>query len=174
MASTSSLNVPKAHQELVIASIMKDQYLYSISKDALNDTYFSDPDCKIIYRAISAYHAKYRVKPTPSELLVSVNDYYSEGLGTSIDNVRNEINKLDSMTLPEDDSFIKDKIVDLIRRVRTGQAFSDIYNQVKSNESLSDSDVMDKLLSSMDVDLDEIELYNLSDYKATIKSREEA
>lgn len=174
MANTSSLIIPKEHQELVILSVMKDTYMYAIAKDSLRDGYFSDPSCKVIYKAVTVYYSKYGVLPNESELLVMIDEVYYDGVGASNSTIKATAKRLYATPIPDDEKFIKDKITDLVRRSRVGEALQGILDKVSSNDTLDDDGLAQSLFNCMNVELDDAQVFSLDDVSQIREQRQKA
>ena len=57
------MTVSKDTQELIVAALLKSSYLFSICRNEMTDGYFSDPSCKVIYKALTVYYKKYQAMP---------------------------------------------------------------------------------------------------------------
>lgn len=160
-------------QELIIASFLKNSYLYTTCKDEITDGYFSIPTLKVIYKALQVYYKKYSSLPSLNELLVTTEECYYPQVGASIVEVKDTCCRLWNFPDPEE-SFIRDKITDFIRKVRSSQAFHTFIEQMKTNPSLDDEDMVSTLAKSLDVQLSSTKVYLMNDPEQMKEARQNA
>lgn len=160
-------------QQAIVAALMKNSYLYSISKEEMNDGYFSDPSCKIIYKALSVYFGKYGSVPSLNELLISIDDCYYPQVGASLSDVKDVCCRLYDYPEP-DEMFIKDKITDFLRKVRSTQVLNNFVNRVKINPNLENDEIVSDLARALEVQLTDTKVFIMNDADKIKEAREAA
>lgn len=155
---------------MIVSALMKNPYLFSICKNEMSDGYFSDAPCKVIYKSLSKYYEKYQTTPGLNELLIVVDDTYYSAVGASLKEVKDTCCKLYEYPEPEED-FIKDKITDFMRKVRTSGALKDFLDQFKLNPNLESDDIVRKLSSALDVQLSTTKVFMMDDISQVKEAR---
>lgn len=149
------------HQRLVISGLMKDAYLLSVIGSELNDGYFNDAACKIIYRSLSTFYDKYQKLPTEAEMIVSVESNYID-LGVSLDAVKGVAKELFA-DKDYDEQYLLDKAVELIKKIRVSRTLNKTLDQIKNGASLDNEDLTNDLIKSLDVTFSKSTIFCLSD-----------
>ena len=88
------MSISKDTQELIVSALLKNSYLYNTSKSEMTDGYFSDPACKVIYKALTVYYGKYNTTPSLNEILITIEDCYLPMVGLSLEEVKTTCQKL--------------------------------------------------------------------------------
>ena len=151
---------------------MKNSYLLGICKNEMTDGYFSDPSCKIIYKALVTFYNKYDSLPDINGLMVVIEDCYYSTLGVTIEDVKNTCIRLYGSE-PQDETFIKDKITDFIRKVRSNNALGNLLNQIKTNPNMSfETDtIVNDLAKSLEVQLSNTRLFDVMNLEQVKEAR---
>lgn len=140
-------------QRLIISAFIKGSDLYTQVHKELSDKYFTDPCCKIIYKAISSHYSKYLSIPTYNDILVRIDSVYSDRFGVDIDEVKRVCEEL----LRYDDSepiVIRDTLQNFIIDFRLKEKFQELLEEFKNNPNMEYSEsVHEKLLKGLDLDL---------------------
>lgn len=145
-------NVSKDLQEIVLSSIIRDEYWFSLVHNEIDDGYFDDPTCKIIYRASEYYYNKYGVVPNQNDIIVVIDDVYNDSYGVTSDAVKNDVKRL--YGFPESpEEFIKDKISKFIHRIRIVSSLSKFIEDYKNNPDKDCEELYNELVSGSDVSL---------------------
>lgn len=165
-----SMNVDKDTQELIISALIKNSHLYSVCKDQMSDGHFSDPSCKVIYKALSVYYNKYGAVPSINELLVTIDSCYYSTVGVSLSVVKDTCCRLVEYEEP-DEEFIKDKIVDFIRKVNSAGALKRFIEKVKLNPNLESDEVLNDLINSLEVSLSTNRVFSMSNIEQVKEAR---
>lgn len=156
------LNVSVDTQETIVSALMKSSYLFSICKDEVSDGYFSSPSCKVIYKALTSYYNKYKGMPRLNELLISIDECYYSTCGVNLSEVKDTCCRL--WDLPEpDEIFIKDKITDFVRKVRSSSALKDFVDQLKVNPNLESDSVVSDLVKALEVQFSTTKVFSMTD-----------
>lgn len=167
------MNVTRESQEVIVGALIKSSYLYSICKEELNESYFSDPSCKIIYKALSVYYKKYQTTPQLNELLITIDDVYYPTVGVNLSEVKDVCCRVYEYSEPEE-SFIKDKITDFVRKVRSSGALKNFIEQVKVNPNLESDTIVAELAKALEVQLSTTKVFMMNDFKQVKEARESA
>ena len=152
------MNVSKDQQELIVSALIKNSYLYSICKEELTDGYFLDPSCKIIYKSLSMYYQKYGATPGLNELLIMIDASYYPTCGVNLAEVKDTCQRLFDIPDP-DETFIKDKITDFLRKVRSSAALKAFIDEVKVNPNLESDDIVSNLAKALEVQLSTTKIF---------------
>lgn len=156
------MNVSTDTQETIVSALMKNSYLFAICKDEISDGYFTSPSCKVIYKSLTFYYNKYKGMPRLNELLVSIDECYYSTCGANLSEVKDTCCRL--WELPEsDESFIKDKVTDFVRKVRSSNALKSFVDQLKVNPSLESDTIVTDLIKALEVQLSESRVFNMND-----------
>lgn len=164
------MQVTQETQEVIMAALLKDSSLFSMVKDEITDAYFTDLSCKVIYKALLIYYQKYGTLPKLPELLVTIEDCWHASLGIALSEIKDTCQKL--FTYPEtDENFIKDKITDFIRKVRTTSVLSNLVDKLKENPNLESDEIVSNLSKSLEVQLSSNEVFMMNDIEQVKKAR---
>ena len=146
------MNVEKSTQELILSALLKNSYLYSVCKSQITDGHFSDPSCKVIYKALTSYYNKYGNLPNTNELLIKIDECYYSTVGVTITTVKETFSRILEYDEP-DEEFIKDKITDFIRKVNSSAVLRRFVEKCNTNPNLEGDEVVADLINAMDVQL---------------------
>ena len=164
------MNVTKQTQEVIVSALMKDSYLFSICKDEMTDGYFTDPACKIIYKALTVYYNKYSSTPSLNELLITIDDCYYPQVGVNLADVKDTCCRINEYDEPEEE-FIKDKITDFLRKVRSSTALKSFIDKVKENQNLESDMIVTELSKALEVQLSSTKVFMMNDANAVKEAR---
>lgn len=160
-------------QEIIIAALLKNSHLFSISRDEMTDGYFTYAPAKVIFKALQTYYKKYSTLPSLNELLITIEDCYYPQVGASLPDIKDVCCKLWEYQEPEE-SFIMDKLTDFIRKVRSSAALQKFLKQAEMTKNLeSDSTVAD-LIQSLDVQLSPTKIYFMNNPAQMLEARQNA
>lgn len=148
-------------QEMIVSALMKNPYLFSICKSEMTEGYFTSPSCKVIYKALSLYYDKYKGMPRLNELLVMIDDTYYSTVGVNLNEVKDTCCRLWDQPEP-DELFIKDKITDFLRKVRSSNALKTFVDQLKVNPNLESDEVVTNLIKALEVQLGTTKVFQMS------------
>lgn len=162
--------VSKETQETIVAALLKDSYLYSICKDEMNDGYFSDGSCKVIYKSLSVYYDKYNAIPGLNEMLIMIDDCFYTTAGVTITEVKDTCCRLYEFEEP-DETFIKDKITDFLRKVRSSSALKNFVDKMKVNPNLESDTIVSDLAKALDVQLSTTRVFMMNDIDQVKEAR---
>lgn len=155
------MNVSVDTQETIVSSLMKNSYLFSICRSEMTDGYFSSPSCKVIYKSLLTYYNKYKGMPRLNELLISIDECYYPTCGVNLHEVKDTCCRL--WDLPEvDEQFIKDKITDFVRKVRSSSALKNFVDQLKVNPNLESDDIVSELSKALEVQFSTTHVFSIS------------
>lgn len=158
------LNVSVDTQETIVSALMKSSYLFSICRGEMSDGYFSSPSCKVIYKSLLTYYNKYKGMPRLNELLISIDECYYPTCGVNLSEVKDTCCRL--WELPESDElFIKDKITDFVRKVRSSTALKNFVDQLKVNPSLESDSIVSDLVKALEVQFSNTRTFSMTDAK---------
>lgn len=153
--------VSKDVQETIVAALLKSSYLFSICKSEITDGYFSDASCKVIYKSLDNYYRKYQSTPRLNEILIVIDETYYPTVGVNLSEVKDTCCRL--FELPEpDDAFIKDKITDFIRKVRSSSALKNFIDQMKVNPNLESDTIVSELARALEVQLSTTKIFSIN------------
>lgn len=164
------MNISKETQEVIVSALMKNSYLFSICKNEMSDAYFSDPSCKIIYKALSVYYNKYNAIPNLNELLITIDECYYSQVGVNLSEVKDTCCRINEYDEP-DELFIKDKITDFLRKVRSSSALKNFVDQVKINPNLESDSIVSDLAKALEVQLSTTKVFMMNDIDQVKEAR---
>lgn len=165
------LNVSVDTQETIVSALMKSSYLLAICKEEMTEGYFSSPSCKVIYKALITYYNKYKGMPGLNELLVTIDSCYYPTVGVNLSDVKDTCCKLWECPEP-DELFIKDKITDFLRKVRSSSALKNFVDQFKANPNLESDTVVAELVKALEVQLSTTRVFMMSDPQQVKEARQ--
>lgn len=147
--NTSSIDA----QKLIISAFLKQSPLYPQVHKEISDEYFSDPVCKMIFKAIQRHYSKYVKMPTYRDTLVSLDLVYTDRYGIPIDDVKRECEELVSGE-DSDENVVRDTLQKFIVDFRIKRSFQDLVEKLKNNPNLEYTESIHKsLVDSLNVDL---------------------
>ena len=165
--------VTRESQEVIVSALIKDSYLFSICKDEMNEGYFSCPECKVIYKALATYYKKYSSTPSLNELLITIEDVYYPQVGVNLSEVKDTCCRIYDFEEP-DELFIKDKITNFLRKVRSTVALKNFVDQMKVNPNLENESVVAELAKALEVQLSSTKVFMMNDPDQVIEARQSA
>lgn len=157
----SRLTVSVDTQETIVSALMKSSYLLASCKDEMSDGYFSSPSCKVIYKALITYYSKYKVMPRLNELLIVIDECYYPTVGVNLNEVKDTCCRLWDYPEP-DEVFIKDKITDFLRKVRSSNALKTFVDQLKVNPNLESDSIVTDLVKALEVQLSTTKVFMMN------------
>lgn len=167
------MTVTKETQEMIVSALIKSSYLFSTCKEEMSDGYFSDPSCKVIYKSLSTYYRKYSAIPKLNELLITIDDCYYPQVGVNLSEVKDTCCRIYEYDEP-DESFIRDKITDFIRKVRSSSALKNFVDQVKSNPNLENDTIVAELAKALEVQLSSTKVFMMNNPDQVKEARQSA
>lgn len=167
------MNVTRETQELIISALVKSSYLFSICKNEITEGYFSDPSCKVIYKSLSSYYTRYNSTPRLNELLIKVEDCYYPTVGVNLSEVKDTCCRIYEIEEP-DENFIKDKITDFIRKVRSTSALKNFVDQIKANPNMEEQSIVTELARALEVQLSTTKVFMMNDADQIKEARNSA
>ena len=143
-------------QELIVSTFLKGKSkcnFYAQVHSELSDEYFTDPKCKMIYKAVQSFYTRYRTAPTYAEASAFLDSVYIPSYGVALEDVRRKAELLVSIEDPEPDS-IKDVLEKFIKDFRMRTQFQELISQIKNNPNgeIPESTYR-KFMESLNVDL---------------------
>lgn len=158
---------------MIVSALIKSSYLFSVCKDEMSDGYFSDPSCKVIYKSLSTYYKKYSTIPNLNELLITVDECYYPQLGVNLAEVKDTCCRIYEYEEP-DEAFIRDKITDFIRKVRSSSALKNFVDQVKINPNLENDSIVAELAKALEVQLSSTKVFMMNNVDQVKEARQSA
>lgn len=163
-------------QELIISTFLKGKSkcnFYTQVHSELSDEYFTDPTCKMIYKAVQSFYTRYRTVPTYAEASAFLDSVYIPSYGVQLEDVRRKAELLVSMDDPEADS-IKDTLEKFIKDFRMRTQFQELIVQIKNNPTgeIPESTYR-KFMESLNIDLSTEEAVPIT-VDSFMKARSEA
>lgn len=165
------MNVSVDTQETIVSALMKSSYLFSVCKDEMSDGYFSSPSCKVIYKSLLTYYEKYKGMPRLNELLVIIDECYYPTCGVNLSEVKDTCCRLWEYPEP-DELFIKDKITDFLRKVRSSSALKSFVDQLKVNPNLESDVIVTDLVKALEVQFNTTKVFSMNDESQVKEARQ--
>lgn len=170
----------KELQEISLIGFIKDPYLLGKCITVLKDSFYENPEFRIIFTCLKSYYNKFTAVPSQKELsllIVDTCDKLSNGteelnkesILTTLDNIYKNADKISS------DGFIYDQVAEFIRRNNIEESLGKIMDYMKGGD-IDLNSVANDLASDISVSLSSRQnhLYNLSDVESIKDVREEA
>lgn len=164
------MTVSRETQEVIVSALMKSSYLFSICRTEMTDGYFTDPSCKVIYKSLVTYYKKYQDMPDLNALLITIDDCYYSQVGVNLSEVKDVCQRLYNYDEP-DEMFIKDKITDFIRKVRSSSALKNFVDQMKVNPNLESDSVVNELAKALEVQLSTTKVFMMNNPESVKEAR---
>lgn len=155
------MTVSNDTQETIIAALMKSSYLLATCKEEMTDGYFSSPSCKVIYKSLIMYYNKYKGMPRLNELLIMIDECYYPTVGVNLAEIKDTCQRLWDYPEP-DEVFIKDKITDFIRKVRSSGALKTFLDKLKSDTSMESDTIVSDLVKALEVQLSTTKVFMMN------------
>lgn len=159
-------------QRLVVTGLLKNSYLLSLVMDKMDDGYFTDSSCRIIYRSLSDFYENYLVLPTEDEMRVAIDRNYVE-IGDSKETVKENLHAFYQAPHIEEDS-LKDTVEDFIRKIQVRRSLKRNAEKLKNGVGIDDGTVATDLIDSLKVNLSKTGILQLSDLDGLSEARHEA
>ena len=166
------MTISKETQELIISALMKNASLFSVVKDEITDGYFSDGACKVIFKALTIYYKKYNTLPNLPELFIAIEECWNISVGVLLDDVKATSQKL--FAYPEsDENFIRDKIIEFIRKVRSTNILTNLFEDLtkEENPTFESEQIVSKLSRALEVNLSSNTVFRMNDLEQVKKAR---
>lgn len=162
-------------QKVIVSSMMKNAYILELAIPLITESYFPDSSCKLIYRSLSSYYSKYQELPNLNELQVTISELWHESYGVSQDEVLKVTTELWNEEAQYDENFVRDQLELLIKKVRSAKVLNEFVNSVSENDnSISNEHLVHQLHEALNVKLQSVEIYQMSDKAQLQEAREKA
>lgn len=159
-------------QEIVLSSILKDQYILGKVKNDIQVMFFDKLSYKLIYKSLLYYYNKYSQMPTLQSLSITVDDLYTTEYGSKND-IQTDLVNLYNIPINNED-FVIDQITRFIKRHRVEDVLSTYLPRIKSGESISIDQLGDDLSNSVSIDLKRSNAFRLSDVNSFSEVRRDS
>ena len=169
-------------QNAVIAGLIHNSYMFAlVQSQEVNESYFRDSSCSIIFKGLAEYFKEYQDLPKNlNDICLAVEKAYIGGKGVKLDQVISRVKDLyrAGLDLRGNDRYIAKCTEDLIIKVKTNKAASKVLDKLKNiNEgsgTLNIQEFVQEMIDSMNVNLEPIAVYNMSDMSRLEEIRKEA
>lgn len=159
MSETSELTKPtrapiessSEFQEIVLSSIIKDNYLFTHISRYIDETVFDQYAYKIIYKAVLYYYTKYSKLPSFQELVVTLQELVNPSI-MSFPEVKKVLNELYNSE-PYEEKFVIDKVTTFIKRSKTEKVLKDLLPRIQNGESIAIDNLGEELSKANQVDI---------------------
>ena len=155
------MKITKETQEVIISEIIKNSYMFSLCFKEIDDSYFSDPCCKVIYKTIESYYREYHNLPGPGAFKEVLPKSYYPNVGVSLNEVSQTYDRLFDSVETYDEAYMRDKITKFIREVRSNRIVAQIVNKMSENSELDDETVQG-FSKSLEVKLCTTKVFNIN------------
>lgn len=172
MPENSTLKLSRDHQRLVIAGLLQNGYILSAASKDINDSYFTDSSCRIIYKSLSGYYEEFSKLPSEAELSLLLESNYIE-IGDSLETVKDNLHQLYAYD-KIDEEFLLERVTELIKKVRVSRALQRNLEKIKNGTALNDNRILNDLINSLDVSYSRSGILCLSDNDGLLEARKEA
>ena len=165
-------------QNAVIAGLMHNVYMLALVKDQMDESYFKDPSCCVIFRGLVKYYEDYQDIPKDMNTLNLSIDRSYINLGATKDQVLSRAKDLfvAGKEIQDNEKFITKCAEELIVKIRTNKAASKALDKLKNNIAgeLDTQELVQDMIDSMSVNLAPSPVYTMSDLKMLERARKEA
>lgn len=168
--STTAVTVD--HQKLVVSGLLKNSYVLTLIMEDMNDGYFSDSSCRIIYKSLVDFYSHYDKLPNGMELLSSIDDNYIE-LGPPITSVK----ELAASMVKDDEveeQYLIDKAAEMIKKVRVNRVLSRSFEKIQNGTSLNNETLLNDMIQALEINYDRSGMFCLNDIKGLDEERRKA
>lgn len=157
----ANIKITKDLQEIVVSTLIKSSFWFDSVKDEMDDGYFNDPCCKIIYKAIDRFYNKYKIHPTIQDIVVFIEEVYQDSFGVSIEDVKLSAIRMSQFPdSPED--FLKDKIGGFIHKIRINDSLYKFLEDIKQNPDKDPETLYNDLVKSTEVNILDEKIYTIN------------
>ena len=167
-----SIRVTEDHQRLILVGLLKSSYLLSLVLKDLNESYFDDVSCRVIYKALSAFYSAKQKIPTKEELMVAIENKYIN-LGKTVEEIKTTAKELLAAKVPSEE-FVIEKSSTFIRNVRTKRTLQKSLERIRSGDEIEDTEIADSLTEATKYTLETNKMFTLNDVKMLSEVRAEA
>ena len=141
-------NISTETQDYIISALMSDSYLLAKVRRLMDETYFNDAACKIIYKSLLVYYLKYKTVPGTQELLITIDECFVE-MGVDLLSVKDKACKLMAQKDKIDEKFMMTQIKNFISKVNMSRNLSQFFDKLKNNPNqYSTDDLYDTVIVS--------------------------
>ena len=160
------------HQRLILAGLMQYPYVFAMIKDDINDGFFSDASCRIIYKSLESYYDSYAKMPSELELMSAIDDNYIE-LGVPKSDVQDiAVSLLNSAKLEE--KFLVNKAAEFVKKVRVSRVLNRSFEKIQNGGSINNETLLNEMISSLTVNYDMSGIFTISDTEMLDIERQKA
>lgn len=159
---SESTTITLDHQKLVLTGLIHNSYVISLVQSEMNESYFSDSACRIIYKSLMSYYEKYQKSPSESEIRVLIEQNFIKLGSTTLEEVKNTCSEFYASD-EVDEEYLTNKVADLIKRVRISRTLGKTLESIKNNVPLDEGIFLTDLIDSVNVTLEKSSVFTLSD-----------
>ena len=169
-------------QNAVLAGLMHNSYMFAlVEAQKVNESYFRDSSCSIIFKGLSDYFKEYQDLPKSlNDICLSVEKAFLAGRGVTLDQVIARVKDLyqAGLEIKGNDRYLAKCAEDLIIKVKTNKAASKVLDKLKNiNEGSGTFNIQEfvqEMIDSMSVNLEPIAVYNMMELDKLEEIRREA
>lgn len=137
-------------QEIVLSTILKNNYLFTHITKHIDDTVFEQYSYKIIYKSVLYYYKKYSKLPSYQEVVVVLQEMVNTAI-ISLLEVKKTLNELYNLE-SYDEKFVIDKVTTFVKRSKTEKVLKDLLPRIQSGESVAIDSLGEELALANQVD----------------------
>lgn len=157
----ANIKITKDLQEIVVSTIIKSSFWYDTVKGEMDDGYFTDPCCKIIYKAIDKYYGKYKSHPSIQDIVLFIEEVYQENFGVDVEEVK--LSAIRMSQFPDSpEEFLRDKIGGFIHKIRINDSLYKFLEDIKRNPDEDPEKLYNDLVKSTEVHLLDEKIYTIN------------
>jgi replicative DNA helicase len=161
-------DVSKELQNSILASIIKDSYLFSKVSNLIDFRFFDDPELQLIYNKTKYHFTKFGAVPSVMTLLDYINDSVDTGLDVGL--VKAHVLELWKQA-PEPKEFIIEKILSFVRVRNIQSVLADYLPKIKNGDDVSIEALGKKLSESISLDVISSQALTLSNVERLTEER---
>ena len=158
-------------QNVSLVTFINDPYMFAKCKDHMNESFYDNINCKLIYRALCNFYDKYLVLPNREDIKIVIEEIYTEEYGDK-DDIFLTVDKLYDQKISSEE-FANSRTVEFIRRCKVEKSLKKIIGSMQEG-SVNLESALESLQEVSLMNIARKESYNLGDIEKIPEIRREA
>lgn len=160
--------------KIILISMSKSSYITEITKGLVDETYFSDPSSRLVYKSIVTYYDRYQKLPKEEELHVMIKELYHESYEVNLEDVLNYASDIVNSDKEYEESFVRDQLEKLVKKVRSSRVLDKFVKLVEKGDAVSNETLVEQLKDALDVKIQSAQVFKMTDRSQLLAARERA
>ena len=156
----------------VMAGFLKDSYTLALTLPEMNESYFRNVGCRIIYMALLDFFTATQMLPNEPELLIYIERKYID-LGMKLDEVKDLARELLCYPSPNEEILLN-RAAELIKKVNSKRTLQRILERTRDGDALEDSQVLVAIQDALTVNIEPERVFYLHDTDNLLNIRADA